>query len=85
MTALSSPFPHSARVLSSAEWALPSRVLTLVAAAGRQPRRLTLGAAFPQLLPHAHAQAQGLFSLTRVTIFPGQASPASLLTRSQVW
>lgn len=54
-----SPFP-------SAEWALPPPVLTL-AAAGRQPRRLTSGAVFPSSFPHAHA-CPGLCSRARVAI-----------------
>lgn len=56
---------------SPAQWsALPSSVLTLAAAAGRLPRRLTSGTVFPSSCPHAHAQAQ------RCSVAPeGPSSP----------
>lgn len=67
--------------LSSAERSLPSSVLTLAAATGRQPRHLTSGAAFPSSFPHAHTQAEGLFSCTRLTMF--LARPSCLPRNSQ--
>lgn len=65
-----SPVPLS----PSAEWALPPRVLTL-AAAGRQPRRLTSGAVSPSSFLHAHAQAGPLLARQSGHLPP--CSPAS--------
>lgn len=81
------PFaPLSRRPLSSAERSLPSSVLTL-AAAGRQPRRLTSGAVFPQLLPTHSRSGRGSVLSHQADRVPGQTqlSPQKLPGLCQVW
>lgn len=82
------PFaPLRRRPLSSAERSLPSSVLTLAAATGRQPRRLTSGAAFPQLLPTRSHSGRGSVLSHQADRVPGQAqlSPQKLPGLRQVW
>lgn len=70
------PFPPlRRRPLSSAARPLPSRVLTLAAAAGRRPGHLTPGAVLPLAASRSLTLRPRARPLPTATVFPGRARP----------